>query len=85
MRVVVVYREDQDYSRSVIDFLHDFKKQTGHDLETMDPYSAAGTLFCDTYGIVEYPTVLALSDSSTMQSMWRGLPLPTISEVSFYV
>jgi hypothetical protein len=85
MRVVVVYREDKDYSRAIIDFLHDFKQQTGHDLETIDPYSAAGMLFCDTYGIVEYPTIVALSDDSAMQNMWCGLPAPTISEVSFYV
>ena len=85
MRVVVVYREDKDYSRAVIDFLHDFKYQTGHELEAIDPYSPAGMLFCDTYGIVEYPTIVALSDDSALQNMWRGLPMPTISEVSFYV
>jgi len=37
------------------------------------------------YDIVEYPTIIALSDSGQLQNLWRGLPLPTISEVSFYV
>ena len=41
--------------------------------------------FCRTYDIVEYPTIIALSADSQMQNMWSGLPLPTISEVSFYV
>jgi hypothetical protein len=85
MRVVVAYRDDKDYSRAVIDFLRDFEYQTGHKLETVDPYSAEGELFCDTYGIIDYPTVVALDDRSVMQEMWHGLPMPTISEVSYYV
>ena len=44
-----------------------------------------GSGFCKTYDIVEYPTVVALSDSGQLQNMWRGRPLPTISEVSYYV
>ena len=85
MRVLVLYRDQTDYSRTVIDFLHDFKHQTGHDLETLDPDSSEGILFCDTYGIVDYPTIIALSDDGVMQNTWNGLPLPTISEVSYYV
>jgi len=85
MRVVVLYREQTDYARPVIDFLHDFKQQTGHDLEILDPDSSEGMLFCDTYGIVDYPTIIATSDDGVMQNTWNGLPLPTISEVSYYV
>lgn len=85
MRVVVLYREQTDYARTVLDFLHDFERQTGHVLETIDPDSAEGMLFCDTYGVVDYPTIIATSDDGVMQNTWNGLPLPTISEVSYYV
>lgn len=85
MRVVVVYKEKTDHTRPVTDFLRDFQHQTGHSLETLDPETEEGILFCNTYGIVEYPTIVALSDESVMQNMWRGLPLPTINEVSYYV
>ncbi len=84
MRVMVLYRDQTDYARTVIDFLHDFSHQTGHELEVLDPDSAEGMLFCDTYGIVDYPTVIAMSDDGVMQNTWSGLPLPTISEVSYY-
>jgi hypothetical protein len=84
MRVVVVYEDNTDHTRSVTEFMHDFEYQTGHVLEIMDPGTEAGTHFCDTYGIVEYPTIIALSDDSVMQQCWRGMPLPTISEVSYY-
>ncbi len=85
MRVVVIYKSESDHAREVMDYLRDFTRQTGHTLETMEPDTPEGISFCTTYDIVEYPTVVALSDNGSMQNMWRGRPLPTISEVSFYV
>jgi hypothetical protein len=69
----------------VTDYLRDFKRQTGHELVTLNPDTADGSDFCRTYDIVEYPSIVALSDDGAMQNIWRGLPLPTISEVSYYV
>ena len=85
MRVVVIYKEETDYARQVTDYMRDFLRQTGHELETMNPESAEGISFTGTYDIMEFPTVVALSDDGRLQNMWRGLPLPTISEVSYYV
>ena len=85
MRVVVIYRDQTDYARQVDDFMRDFERQTGMELETMDPESGEGISFCGTYDIMEYPTIVAISDDGTLQNLWRGLPLPTISEVSYYV
>lgn len=84
MRVVVVYKDDSDHARNVLDFLRDFNHQTGHQLEVIDPDTPEGIHFCETYDIVEYPTIIAISDDSVMQNLWRGLPLPTINEVSYY-
>lgn len=85
MRVVVVYKEETDYARQVDDYLRDFTRQTGHELETLNPDTPDGASFCRTYDIVEYPSLIAVSDEGVMQNVWRGLPLPTISEVSYYV
>lgn len=85
MKVVVVYKNESDHARDVVDYLRDFQRQTGRPLETLDPETPAGEQFCRVYDIVEYPTVIAISDDSVMQNTWRGLPLPTISEVSYYV
>lgn len=84
MRVVVVSKDNTDYARTVEMFLRDFKYQTGRDLEVLDPETRDGISFCMTYDIVEYPTMIAVSDDGKVQNMWRGLPLPTISEVSYY-
>lgn len=85
MRVVVVYRVESDHAREVLDYLRDFTRQTGHEIEEINPDSPEGAHFCRTYDIVEYPTMLALDPGGQLQNMWRGRPLPTISEVSFYV
>jgi len=85
MRVVVVYKEESDYARSIIEYLRDFEHQTGHILETLNPETPAGIDFCLAYDIIEYPTMIALSEDGMVQNSWRGIPLPTISEVSYYV
>jgi hypothetical protein len=85
MRAIVIYKDETDYARDVYDYLRDFKRQTGHDLETIDPETLDGADLCRTYDIVEYPSIIALSDDGSLQNMWRGLPFPTISELSYYV
>ena len=85
MRVAIVYKDESDHAREVIDYRRDFLYQTGHELETVDPDTADGAQFCRVYDIVEYPTVIAMADDGQLLNMWRGTPLPTISEVSFYV
>lgn len=84
MKAVVVFKENTDYARTVLDYLRDFERQTGRQLETLNPDTPDGIMFCKTYDIVEYPTMIAISDDGVMQNMWRGLPLPTITEVSYY-
>jgi hypothetical protein len=85
MKTVIVYKEETDYARQVTDFLREFERQTGHTLETVNPDTVEGSVFCNTYDIMEYPTMIALADDGSMQNTWVGLPLPTISEVSYYV
>ncbi|MEO7904956.1 MAG: hypothetical protein ABIR91_04140 [Candidatus Saccharimonadales bacterium] len=85
MRTVIVFKEESDHAREVISYLRDFARQTGHILETINPDTRDGSAFCRVHDIVEYPSVVALNDNGGMQNLWRGTPLPTISEVSFYV
>lgn len=85
MPVKVVYRTESDHAREVFDYLRDFERQTGHQIEEVDPDTPAGVHTCRTYDIVEYPTVIALGDDGQLRQLWRGRPLPVISEVSFYV
>jgi hypothetical protein len=85
MKAIIIYKNESDHAREVLDYLRDFERQTGHVLETLDPDTPEGASFCRTYDIVEYPSTVAMSDDGMLQNLWRGRPLPTISEVSYYV
>ncbi len=85
MRVVVLYKQQTDTTRQVEEFMADFYRQTGRQLESMDPESPDGVSFCTAYDILEFPSLIAISDNGQLQNYWSGLPLPTISEVSYYV
>mgnify|MGYP000846870555 FL=1 len=84
MRIVMVYKVESDHARMVMTFLQDYHRQTGRSIEEMNPDSREGAAFCRTYDIVEYPTLIATKDDGQVQNIWRGQPLPTISEVSYY-
>ena len=83
MRVVCIYRDNEEYTRSVTEWLENFHRQTGRELETMDPDKDHG--FCEAYDIVEFPTIIAIGDAGEVRSIWRGQTLPLINEVLYYL
>lgn len=83
-KVIVIYKPQGENARAVEDYMRDFYRQTGRELEVLDPESREGADMCRVYDIVEYPSMLAMSDDGQLQNSWRGLPLPTINEVSYY-
>ena len=83
MRVVCIYRDNQDDSRTVNEWLENIRRQTGREIETMDPDK--NTNFCEAYDIVEYPTILALGERGEVRATWRGRDLPLINEVLYYM
>ena len=82
-RVICIFRDNQDYSRSVTEWLENFRRQTGREIETMDPDREPR--FCEIYDIVEYPTIIALGDDGGVLGIWRGRDLPLINEVLYYM
>jgi hypothetical protein len=79
----MVYREKSEERLAIETFIKDFKYQTGGEIETMSPDSPAGQAFIETYDVVSYPTLLALTPEGTPAAVWRGA-LPTISDASGY-
>ena len=84
MRIVVVWKENTDYARVVREWLREFKRRTGRDLESLDPESLAGESFARAYDIVEYPTVIAMTDEGKEQQRWAGRMLPKVDDVNYY-
>ena len=65
------------------EWLENFRRQTGRELEIMNPDENPG--FCETYDVVEYPTILALGTNGEVRASWRGRTLPLINEVLYYI
>ncbi len=84
MRVVCVWRDNADYSRELSEWLEDFRRRTGKEIESLNPDEREGAGFTEIYDIVEYPTIVALADDGRVLETFRGLPLPRIDEVSYY-
>lgn len=84
MRICVIYKTESDHARAVMTFLEDFHRQTNKELEVIDPDSPAGADICRLYDVVEYPSIISLDENGSLQNTWKGMPLPTISEVSYY-
>lgn len=82
-RVVCVCRDGMDYSRTVFDWIEDFRRRTGKIIEVIDPDRETG--FCESYDIVEYPTILALNDNGAVLASWRGQTMPLFDEVNYYL
>jgi len=83
MKVIMIYKTDQEYSTAAEQYMRDFTRQTGRTIETLDPESRAGVSFCSTYDIMSFPTLIAVDRDGAMQNIWSDT-LPTISEVSYY-
>ena len=83
MRVVCVYRDNEDYTRNVTEWIENMRRQTGYEIEEMSPDENPG--FCEAYDIVEYPTIIAIDDNSAVRNAWRGRTLPLLNEVLYYL
>ncbi len=84
MRVVCVWREGEDYSRMMEEWITEFERRTGKEIESISPDGREGDSFCRTYDIVEYPTILALGEDGAVLADWRGQQLPTFDTVAYW-
>ena len=86
MRVVIIWREDSEYGREVSEWLHEFKRRTGKDLESLSPDDPDGESLAQAYDVTNYPAILAISDDGgKLQQSWIGMEpsLPRIDDVNY--
>ena len=85
MRVVIIWRDESDYGRTVTEWLHDCERRIGVAPESLSPDEPEGESICEAYDIVEYPSMLAIDDGGKVMQMWRGRDLPRIDDVTYYL
>ena len=85
MRVVIIWRDESDYGRTVAEWLHDCERRIGVAPESLSPDEPEGESICRAYDVVEYPSMLAIDDGGKVMQMWRGRDLPRIDDVAYYL
>lgn len=85
MRLVVLTKDGYDYSSAVDTFVTELESQASNsEVERLNPDTYEGESLARSLDIMEFPAVVVLDDSGTSVQQWLGMPLPPISEVSYY-
>ena len=85
MKVVCLYRDDTDYAREVTDWMQEFTRETGREVEVMDPDSVEGEIFTKAHDILQFPMLVAVTNDGVVHEKWGGTPLPQFDEVVYYL
>lgn len=85
MKTLLLYRPNSEHERLVLDYVRDFKMQTGKELPTLDVDSREGIELCRLYDIMQYPAIVVTDEDGKVQNIWAGESLPRVGEVSYYV
>jgi len=85
MKVIMLYRPQSEYARSVEEYANEFERRDGsRKIELMDIDSRPGSDLAQLYDVTNQPAILALSDDSQMLQMWQGPELPLMDDVAAY-
>lgn len=87
MKVLVLYRPDSEFSRSVEEFVKGLQTQHNigaHQLQVMDIDSREGAATASMYDIMSQPGIVITGDDGAYVKHWEGANLPLLSEVAGY-
>lgn len=85
MKAIVLYRPNSEHARAVEEYIREFQRRTGRNLELLDVDTKEGANMVELYDAVRYPAVIAIADDGRMLSSWLGEPLPLINDVDGYL
>lgn len=85
MRIICIGRRESDYGRATEEWLTEFERRSGEEVEFLSPDEPEGERLCRTYGVMEYPTIMVLTEGGQQLGMWAGKNLPTFDEVLYWV
>lgn len=85
MKVLIFYRRNSETGRQVDEFVHDFaKRYPESELTLLDVDSVQGSQQADVYDVVDYPTVIAITNDGGTLQRWATGQLPLMNEVAYY-
>ena len=84
MRVVALYHPKSDHEGRVLDFVADFKRLKGKEVELISLETTQGAETAKLYDVTSYPAVLALANDGQLLRGWQGGTLPMMNELEYY-
>ncbi len=81
----MLYRPNTEESRTAEEYVHDFVRQQGKQMELVSLDTPEGTAMAELYDLMQQPTILVIKDDGQLLSHWQGTPLPLMSEVAAYL
>ena len=83
MRIVIVVKNHSEYFREAEEWSVEYQRETGREVELIDPETIEGEIFASTRDIMQYPSLLILGGSGEILKKWSGSPLPQFAQVSY--
>jgi hypothetical protein len=85
MRIVILYRPQSEHARVVEEFIQNYRDHhSSGRLDVLNVDSREGSDMISLYDIMQYPTILALSNDGSVLHTWEGDMLPLQDEVAAY-
>jgi hypothetical protein len=84
MKVIVLYRPESEYARSVEVFIHDYRARHDDKLDVINIDSRDGVAMASLYDIMQFPALLAIREDGSVLKSWEGSDLPLMDEVAAY-
>jgi thioredoxin-like negative regulator of GroEL len=84
MRVVALYHPNSEHSGVMDSYATEFSHYKAKQIEMTSLDTQQGADMAQTYGITQYPAVLAVDDTGSVSRIWQGFPLPLMDELSSY-
>lgn len=87
MKLVVLYRQGTEYTRTIETFVHDFQDRHGsvvRKIEMLDSDSRDGQAMMSLYDIMQQPALLALQEDGRLVAHWVGKDMPLMDDVASY-
>jgi hypothetical protein len=84
MRVIVLYHPKSEQEGPVLEFVENYKRLKGKELELVSLETVEGAETAKLYDITSYPAVLAIASDGQLLRVWQGEQLPPLSELDYY-
>jgi hypothetical protein len=85
MKAFILYRPNSEFARIVEEYVHDFKRLMGRDIELVDLNTRDGAATASLYDVMEHPSLMVVRDDGQVLQEWQGTHLPLMNELSGYL